>query len=98
MRCYGLLEHLPIYKKAMEVVIYLEKIVRNFSRYDKYTLGSEMRKASRDIVLLIIKANSEFDKLPLLCDLRDKLEELKILLRIDKETRAFKSFKSFVKN
>ncbi len=49
-------EHLPIYKKAMDLTIYFEKIVRNFSRYDKYTLGSELRAVSRDIVKLIIKA------------------------------------------
>jgi len=26
-------EHLPIYKKAMNMTIYFEKIVRSFSRY-----------------------------------------------------------------
>ncbi len=51
-------EHLPIYKKAMETAVYFEKIVRNFSRYNKYNLGAEMRTKSRDIVKLIIKANS----------------------------------------
>lgn len=35
-------EHLPIYKKAMDLTVYFEKIVRNFSRYNKYTLGSEL--------------------------------------------------------
>ncbi len=35
-------EHLPIYKKAMDLTVYLEKIVRNFSRYHKYTLGAEL--------------------------------------------------------
>lgn len=52
-------EHLPIYKKAMELTIYFETIVRNFSRYRKYTLGSELRVKSREIVVLIIKANSK---------------------------------------
>ena len=33
-------EHLPIFKKAMDLAIYFEKIVRNFSRYNKYTLES----------------------------------------------------------
>ena len=42
-------EHLPIYKKAMDLTVYLEKIVRNFSRYHKYTLGSELRAKSREI-------------------------------------------------
>ena len=36
------------------MAVYFEKIVRNFSRYNKYTLGSELRKLSRDIVKLII--------------------------------------------
>ncbi len=40
----------------METAVYFEKIVRNFSRYNKYTLGAEMRTKSRDIVKLIIKA------------------------------------------
>jgi hypothetical protein len=43
-------EHLPIYKKAMETAVYFETIVRNFSRYNKYNLGAEMRTKSRDIV------------------------------------------------
>ncbi len=88
-------EHLPIYRKAMEVAVYFEKIVRNFSRYNKYTLGSELRIVSRDIVKLIIKANSAREKLAVLYELRERLEELKVLIRISKETHAFKSFKSF---
>ena len=30
--CMARYEHLPIYKKAMDLTIYLEKVVRNFSR------------------------------------------------------------------
>lgn len=80
-------EHLPIYKKAMEVAVYFEKIVKNFSRYNKYTLGSELRMVSRDIVKLIIKANSARQKLPVLHELRERQEELKVLLRISKEAQ-----------
>jgi hypothetical protein len=58
--------HLPIYKKAIETAVYFENLVRNFSRYNKYNLGAEMRTKSRDIVKLIIKANSSRNKLPLL--------------------------------
>ena len=36
-------EHLPIYKKAMDMAVYFEKLVKNFSRYNKYNLGAEMR-------------------------------------------------------
>ena len=80
----------------MDLTIYFEKIVRNFSRYHKYTLGSELREKSREIVGLIIKANSTAERLPLLLDLREKLEGLNVLLRISKEVRAFNSFNSYV--
>jgi hypothetical protein len=76
----------------MALTIYFEKVVRNFSRYDKYTLGSELRDKSREIVGLIIKANSTVDRLPLLLDLRESIEGLQVLLRICKEVRAFNSF------
>src|SRR5439155_16580108 len=84
-------EHLPIYKKAMDLTVYLEKIVRNFSRYHKYTLGSELRAKSREIVVVIIAANSKVEKLALLLEIREKPEGLQVLLRIRKEVRAFLS-------
>ena len=88
-------EHLPIYKKAMDVAVHFEKVVAGFSRYHKYTLGTELRNKSREIVGLIVKANSTKDRLPCLLDLRERIEELMILVRLCKEVRAFKSFKSF---
>ena len=63
----------------MDLAIYFEEIVRSFSRYQKYTLGSELRDKSRGIVGLIIKANSTRERLPLLLDLRERLEGLKVL-------------------
>jgi len=35
-------QHLPIYKQAMDVVVHFEKVVAGFSRYHKYTLGTEL--------------------------------------------------------
>ena len=51
-------EHLPIYKTAMDLAVYLEQVVRNFSRYHKYTLGSDLRQQSRELVTMIVRANS----------------------------------------
>ena len=36
-------EHLPIYKEAFDLALYFEKTVRGMSRYDKYTLGTDLR-------------------------------------------------------
>jgi len=88
-------EHLPIYKKAFDLNVYFEKIIRNFSRYHKYTLGTEMREHARKIVKLIAKANSEKNKKELLLELRDKVEELKLVIRLCKELKVFNNFNSF---
>jgi hypothetical protein len=49
--------------------VHFERVVAGFSRYHKYTLGSELRNASREVVGLIIRANSE----------RDKTDKLRVL-------------------
>ena len=73
-------EHLPIYKKAMELNVYLHKNVRHFSRYNKYTIGTELRDAARGILLSIIRANSSYDKEKAITGLIEKCEMLKTLL------------------
>lgn len=88
-------EHLPIYKKAFDLAVYFEKTAAGFSRYHKYTLGAELRDKSRDIVRLIVRANSARDKTPHLLELREELEALMLLLRLCKESKAFRNFKSF---
>ena len=88
-------EHLPIYKQALDVAVHFEKVVAGFSRYHKYTLGTELRNKSRDIVSLIVKANAAQDKRAQLVQVREALDELLILVRIAKEAKAFKNFKSF---
>jgi len=88
-------EHLPIYKKAFELNVYFETIVRGFSRYHKYSLGTELRTSARDAVQLIIRANNSRDKLPILFELREHLEKIKLTIRLCKEVKAFNNFNSF---
>ncbi len=88
-------ENLPIYKKALDLAIYIETIVRGFPRYHKYTIGTELRNSSRKTLLLIARANSAKDKKARLLEVRDNVEEIKALIRISKELKVFSSFKSF---
>lgn len=85
-------EHLPIYKAAFDLLLYLEKIVANFSRYNKYTHDSALRNLARDVAMLIVRANNTRERLPVLEEVRVKLEELKMEIRICKEVRAFPDF------
>lgn len=88
-------EHLPIYKSAFDLLVYFEKIVTRFSRYNKYTHGTALRDTAREIVILIVRANNSWDKRPVLSEMRIKLEELKVLVRICKEIQAFPNLNSY---
>ena len=91
----GIHENLPIYKKALDLAVYIETIVMNFSRYHKYAIGTELRNSSRKLLLLIAKANQVKDKKDLLLELRDNITEVKNIIRICKELKVFRSFKSY---
>ena len=91
----SLYEELPVYKKAQDMAIYFEKIVRHFEKYHKYTFGVEIRILSHRILILIAKANTKQERKESLIEALDKLEELKITLRLCKEIKVFNSFKSF---
>ncbi len=88
-------EHLPIYKKSMETALYLQLIVRNFNRYDKYSIGSDLRDLSREIIRLIIKTNSLREKTETLQELVLTCDMLKTMVVFAKEIKAFQNFKSF---
>jgi hypothetical protein len=88
-------EHLPIYQATYDLCLYFEQIVRNFSRYHKYSLGQDLRDGSRHALRLIVRANARRDKVPVLFELREELEELKVLLRLCHDAKAFANFNSF---
>jgi four helix bundle protein len=90
-------EHLPIFKVSFDLAVHIEKIVKNFSRYHKYTLGTELRNQSRAIVEAIIEANSKKDdRREYLLALREKCEQLKVLARLCHESGGFQSTKAYL--
>jgi hypothetical protein len=88
-------EHLPLYKKAMELAVYLQTVVKNFSRYNKYSVGEDLRVLSRRIVQLVIRANSSANRVHVLTELVETCEMLKTTIVLAKEIQAFSGFKSF---
>lgn len=79
----------------MELAVFVESMVRGFARYHKYALGADLRHLSRRLVALVIKANSRRDKTAILTELRDSSEEMKVLIVLAKEVKAFTNFKEF---
>ena len=88
-------EGLPIYKAAVDLVSYFEIIVRGFSRYHKYTIGTELRNLSYAIVILVSEANIKADRIEKLKATLNKLQELKIRIQVCAEIRAFRRANSF---
>ncbi len=81
-------EHLPIYKAAYDLCLYLEQVVRGFSRYHKYGLGADLRDGARRALRLIARANARHERAGVLLELREQLEELKVLLRLGHDVQG----------
>lgn len=88
-------ENLPVYKAAFDLTVYFENIVKGFSRYNKYTVGSDLRNFSREILILVARANTKKDRGRCLEAAIIRLEDLKILIRLCRQIGAFTSPKSF---
>lgn len=89
-------EHLPIFKAAYDLTLYVENIVRNFSRYHKYTLGTDLRNRSRRILEKIVETNSSGDKQFHLLELRQELESFKVMVRLCHDSGCFASARSYL--
>ena len=51
-------EHLPIYMAALDMTVHFVKLVADFSLHHKYTLGTELREGSLDVLQQVLRANN----------------------------------------
>ena len=70
--------------------------MRGFSRYHKYSLGTELRERSREILARIIDANHSRDRAARLEQLRGDLENFKVMVRLCHESGGFASARSYL--
>ena len=92
-------EHLPIYKAALDMTVHFEGLVAGFSRYHKYTLGTELREGSRAVMQQVLRANNAAtrdQRAAELLALRDRIDALLLAMRVAKEVKAFKSFAGYL--
>ena len=88
-------ENLPLYKKTLELCVFLEQAVQRFNRYHRYQLGADLRRQARELTSLVMQANFANDKVRVISTLRNKSEEMKLLITLAKEIQAFVSFAQF---
>lgn len=83
-------------KKAERLLADIERAVRAFSRYHKYTLGSEMRTQAMTVVRMCHRAwRDHARQAHWLSELVWSIDELKLSIRIGSQIHAFKSFSQF---
>ena len=90
-------EHLPIFKAALDLTVYIDSIVKNQERYYKCSIGSDMREYAKEMLFLIKRANRAkgVHRVKSLELLVDKCEDCKTMIILAKELKALKSFKQF---
>lgn len=85
-----------IAKKTERLTIDIENAVRGFARYHKYTIGTDMRTAAMHVMKVCNRAWRERSRQhQLVSDLIWAVDELKLMLQLASQLRAFKSFKQF---
>lgn len=89
--------HLPIWRTAFDLAAHLERCVARFSRAHKYALGSELRQTARRLCRLVTRANAaRAEQRARVLDERVlAVEDMKTLLLLAQEVRAFASFNEF---
>lgn len=92
----SLYEKLPVYKSALDLAVYFEKIICHFEKRHKYTIGADLKNLSRRILVLVAKANTKESRKDCLIEALDKLEELKITIRLCREIKGFPTSRSIL--
>ncbi|MDO8660784.1 MAG: four helix bundle protein [Candidatus Woesearchaeota archaeon] len=87
--------HLPIFKSALDLCVYVEIMVKSFEKYHKYTLGHDMREFAKEMLFMINRVNLSKNRVEMITKLRDKCEDMKMLLLLAKELKAYKNFNQF---
>lgn len=78
---------LPIYKASYDLLIEIFHFVKNFSKEYKYTVGDNLKKEMIDLMMLIYRANSYRDKISIIQEAREKIEVIRLLVRLMKDLR-----------
>lgn len=84
----ALSEELYIYKDTYYLLNMLLPLTQSFPRFYRYGLGSRMVDLNLDMLSLIYKANSSYEKIAVLTEFQDRYRMLQMLFRVCVEQRV----------
>ena len=75
-------QHLPIYKLSYELLGRVMLATKDFPRDHKYTLGQKLRDEIISVIVLIYRANSTEQKIPVINEILEKILVVELLVRL----------------
>ena len=78
---------LPIYKATYDLVLIIFRLVKNFNKEYKYTIGENLKKETIEAITNIYRANISEEKKIHLAKARENIEVIRLYLRILKDLK-----------
>ncbi len=69
------------------MLIAIFKFTQGFKKEYKYTVGETLKKETIDLLVLIYRANSRYDKQAVLQTAREQIEVIRLMIRLMKDMR-----------
>ncbi|MBM3435248.1 MAG: four helix bundle protein [Bacteroidetes bacterium] len=91
----GLHSDLPVYKACYDLLLEIFIFTKDFSKEYKYTVGESLKKETIELLTLIFRANSRQDKDQVLQEARERIEVIRLFIRLMKDLHQI-SLKRFV--
>ena len=91
----GLYQELPVYKANYDLLFEIFQLTKDFSKEFKYTVGESLKKETIELLTLIFRANSKTDKQLVLQEARERIEVIRLFIRLMKDIYQI-SLKRFV--
>jgi len=78
-------DELPVYKASYDLLVEIFRFTKNFKKEFKYTVGESLKKETIELITLIYRANSKKDKHGVLQEARERIEVIRLFIRLMKD-------------
>ena len=72
---------LPVYKATYDLLLAIFQFTKEFSKEYKYTVGESLKKETIELLTLIYRANTIYQKAGVLQMAREQIEVIRLLIR-----------------
>jgi len=80
-------DHLPVFKVSYDLLLAVYQSVSMFGKEFKYTLGEKLKNETLEMIVCIYRANSRVDKGQVIAEARERLEVVRLYIRMAKDLK-----------